>query len=90
MKHAGDAALDRIEDLLTQIRSAGPLKEKSRGTFYLKSRAFLHFHEDPAGMYADVRTPGGADFDRIKVDDEAGAAELMNRVRSAVGPTGAN
>jgi hypothetical protein len=86
MKHAGGAALDRIEGLLVQIRAAGPLKEKSRGTFYLKSRAFLHFHEDAAGMFADVRAPAGADFDRIKVDDEAGAAELMRRVRAALNP----
>ena len=45
MKHAGAAALDGIEPLLGKIRSAGVLREKSRGIFYLKSRAYLHFHK---------------------------------------------
>ncbi len=31
------------------------LKEKSRGVFYRKSKATLHFHEDPAGLFADMR-----------------------------------
>ena len=33
--------------------------EKKRGVFYFKSRAFLHFHEDPKGMFADIREAGG-------------------------------
>ena len=31
------------------------LREKSLGSFYAKSKAYLHFHEDPAGMFADVK-----------------------------------
>jgi hypothetical protein len=83
MKHAGPAALDTIEPLLATIRQAGGLKEKSRGIFYLKSKAFLHFHEDPAGMFADIRAADGKDFDRIKVDDPVGAKDLLDRVRAA-------
>jgi len=70
MKHAGGAALDRLELLLGQIRDLGRLNEKSRGVFYLKSKAFLHFHEDPAGLFADIRGADGGDFDRLEVDDE--------------------
>ncbi len=84
MKHATPAALDAIEPLLTQIRRHPALREKGRGVFYLKSRAFLHFHEDPAGIFADVRAPGGADFDRVKVDDETGARDLLARVDTAL------
>ena len=40
MKHAGAAALDRLEGLLAAARASGALKEKGRGVFYLKSRAF--------------------------------------------------
>ncbi|HEX3406670.1 MAG TPA: hypothetical protein VHS81_05490 [Caulobacteraceae bacterium] len=76
MRHARDEDLDRIEPLLARIRAAGAgvLKEKKRGCFYVKSKGFLHFHEDPEGMFADIED------DRIRIDDPAGAAELLARV----------
>ncbi len=81
MKHAGPAALDRLKDLLAAIRAAGGLTEKSPGVFYRHSRAFLHFHEDPAGLFADVRGEGG-DFDRLKVDEPGGREALLARIRA--------
>jgi hypothetical protein len=84
MKHAGAAALDELEGLLISIRALTGLKERSRGVFYHRSKAFLHFHEDPAGLFADVRNTEGTDFNRIRVDDPAGAGELMARLRQAL------
>jgi hypothetical protein len=84
MKHAGPTALDGLEPLLTELRALGGLSETSRGVFYLKSKAFLHFHEDPAGLFADVRPPGQADFDRIRVDSEQGARSLVALVVAAL------
>ena len=55
MKHAGAAALEEIGPLLAEIRKRPQLREKSLGSFYAKSKAYLHFHEDPAGMFADVK-----------------------------------
>ena len=66
MKHAGAAALYGLADLLNQIRVMTGIKEKSLGVFYLKSKSFLHFHEDPAGLFADLRA--GADFVRYSVN----------------------
>jgi hypothetical protein len=55
MKHAGSDALDRLEGLLAQVRALGGIKEVKRGVFYRKSKAFLHFHEDPTkGLLADL------------------------------------
>jgi len=71
MKHAGAAALDQIEPLIARIRAIPALREKSLGIFYVKSRAFLHFHEDPKGLFADVRSADGKGFDRFKVDEPA-------------------
>lgn len=78
MRHARSEDLDRIEPLLARIREAsgGVLKEKKRGCFYLKSKGFLHFHEDPKGMFADIGD------DRIQVDDPAGASEVLARVKA--------
>ena len=66
MKHAGSDALDSLEPLLREIRQIPGLVEKSRGVFYRRSQAFLHFHEDPSGMHADVRL--GADFERYRAE----------------------
>jgi hypothetical protein len=84
MKHAGPDALDRLEPLLTRVRALPGLIEKTRGTFYRKSRAFLHFHEDPAGLFADIRAGNGADFDRIDVTTPAGADLLIATARAAL------
>jgi hypothetical protein len=81
MKHAGPAVLDQLEPLLARIRATGALKEKSRGIFYLKSRAYLHFHEDPAGTFADIRAVDGRDFDRFKLD-AAAEDEIFARIAS--------
>ena len=85
MKHAGPKALDAIGPLLERLRVLEGLREKTRGIFYLKSRAFLHFHEDPTGLYADIRTPDGADFDRLKLDGAEAEAALVARADAALG-----
>lgn len=56
------------------------LNEKSRGCFYWKSRGFLHFHEDPKGLFADLGDAPSGGFDRIEVTDE-GLAALLAAVR---------
>ncbi len=80
MRHAGPAALDRLEPLLSELRTIAGLTERSRGVFYCRSRAFLHFHEDPAGLFADIRD-GGDDFTRIPVDRPDQWRDLIARVR---------
>lgn len=77
MKHAGPDALDQLEPLLARVRALPGLVEKKRGTFYRKSRAFLHFHEDPKGMFADIRVGDCNDFDRIDVTAPAGGDALI-------------
>jgi hypothetical protein len=83
MKHAGPAALDTIEPMLERLRALPGLKEKSRGTFYRGSKAFLHFHEDPSGMYVDVRLAD--DFERFRVTTRTEQDSCLRRVRKALG-----
>jgi hypothetical protein len=85
MKHAGPAALDRLEPLLRTVRALPGLKETTRGVFYRKSKAFLHFHEDPAGLFADLRCNAG-DFDRYRVETTDEQATLLSRVKQGVSP----
>jgi len=85
MKHATPARLDEIEDLLRQLRGLGVLKEKSRGVFYRGGRAVLHFHEDPAGMFADLRP--GAEWERLAVNTASERAALLRRISTGTGMT---
>jgi hypothetical protein len=81
MKHITQAALDQLEPLLAELRGAPGLVEKSRGVFYRKGRAFLHFHEDPAGLFADIRDAAGVDFQRLNVTDQPGRDQLVALAR---------
>lgn len=85
MKHAGPQALDRLEPLIARIRELPGLAEKARGVFYRKSRAFLHFHEDPKGLFADIRLEGD-DFERIDVTGADGAERLVAMARACLEP----
>jgi hypothetical protein len=82
MKHAGAAALDRLDSLLEQIRKQAGLKERKRGVFYRGSLAFLHFHEDPAGLFADVRMD--SNWERVPVNTRAEQRDLIAKVRVAL------
>jgi hypothetical protein len=80
VRHAGDTTLDKLEAMLEQLRRHSQLVEKKRGVFYLKSRAFLHFHEDPAGFFCDVRLDPDADFERFPVSTDAQRRYVLKRV----------
>jgi hypothetical protein len=55
------------------------LVEKRPGTFYLRSKAFIHFHEDPAGLFADVRLDG-IDFARHRVSTRREQGNLLRLI----------
>jgi hypothetical protein len=82
MKHAGETALDQLDRLLSQLRSQEGLTERKRGVFYRGSSAFLHFHEDPAGLFADVRT--ASDWERLPVNAGAQQRELVATVKAVL------
>ena len=83
MRHARAEALDALEPVLVRLRACPELTERSRGIFYRKSQAFLHFHEDPAGMFADVRLVPG-EFTRMRVSTKAEQRAFMSAVRTAL------
>jgi hypothetical protein len=85
MKHAGSAALDTLADLLTAIRKRG-LKETSRGVFYRKGKAWLHFHEDNAGFFADIRV--NDDWERMRVSEPDERANLLALIDRHLGAAG--
>jgi hypothetical protein len=54
------------------------LRERRPGVFYLKSRAFLHFHDDPSGIFADVRLAD--EFVRLPVTSRSEQLDLLERI----------
>ena len=78
MRHAGPATLARIAPLLEELRARSALVEKRPGVFYLKSRAFLHFHDDPEGVFADARL--AEDFVRLRVTTASEQSDLLERI----------
>jgi hypothetical protein len=83
MKHAGPDALDVLEPLLAQLRGRAALKERTQGVFYRAGRAFLHFHEQDAVFYADLRT--GEDFERFPVTTAAERRALLQHIDLLLG-----
>ncbi len=82
MKHAGPQALDELEPILREIRKLEGLTEKKRGTFYYRGSAILHFHEDPAGFFADLKIDG--EFVRLAINSKRKEAIFLRRAASAV------
>ena len=79
MKHAGASALQSLEELLASLRRLPGLIERKPGIFYAKSQAFLRFHEDPVGLFADVKLTG-REFERFRVSTERDQAALLKAV----------
>ena len=68
--------------MLVNLRARTGLVEKRPGIFYVKGRAYLHFHEDRAGLFADLRQ--GGDWQRLPVNSSDERAELLEIIdRSA-------
>jgi len=84
MKHAGPQALVALADLLEQIRQFADLRERTPGAFYRKSSAFLHFHEDPAGFFADLKI--GDDFERFPVNTPPEKRALLRHIAQLTRP----
>jgi hypothetical protein len=80
VKHAGPRALDTLEPLLTELRAIPGIRERKRGIFYRGTDAFLHFHEDAAGLFADLKR--GSDFERMRVNTPREATRLLRIARA--------
>jgi len=85
MRHAGAAALDRLDSLLREVRRRHPqLKERKRGAFYRGGQGWLHFHEDPAGLFADLKS--GGEWTRFAVDTATERRVLLERLAGSLAP----
>ena len=82
MRHANEQDLLKLTALLKRVRQLAGLRERKPGAFYHGSIGFLHFHEDPAGMFADLKV--GTEWERMRVTTAAEQAALVSRARQAL------
>jgi hypothetical protein len=84
MKHASESTLEELTPLLERLRSFDGLVEKRPGVFYRKTKAFLHFHEDPKGKFVDVRLKVDDPFTRLPVSTAIQQSTLISKVEQAM------
>jgi hypothetical protein len=84
VKHAAVGALDALGDLLKSLRARSTLVEKRPGILYVRGKAFLHFHEDRAGLFADFRK--GGEWQRLPVNDLDEHGKLLAAVDQILEP----
>lgn len=83
MRHAGADTLAALSPLLAALRRLPGLVERRPGVFYRRGRACLHFHDDAAGVFADLRLDG-PDFTRWRVSGAAEQAALLAQLQLAL------
>lgn len=69
---------DTLAPLLRFLRSYDVLHETQESKFLLKGEDFVHFHDDPDGLWADAKLSKGRI--RVSVATPAGQGELMEMV----------
>jgi len=79
VKHAGKESLANLAAVLGVLREQRALVERTPGSFYLRSRGFVHFHEDAAGLFADLKEDL-VSFTRYRVSTRAERKAFLARV----------
>jgi hypothetical protein len=83
VRHARPDDLVALEPLLERLRGFDQLVERTPGSFYWKSKGFLHFHIDGDDVWCDVKL-NGATFDRVRVTTKAERRKLVSAVRRSL------
>jgi hypothetical protein len=83
MKHAAAPALALLEPLIPEFRAMALLAERLVGSVYRKGAALLHFHEDPAGLFADIKC-NGKQFEHHRVNARVEQPSFLALVRATL------
>jgi len=81
MPRADADALLLLAPILRQLRDIKGVREERPGIFYARREAFVHFHTDATGLYADLKKSGGSGFDRYPLATPAQQRKLVDDTR---------
>lgn len=76
------ATLDLLQPLLEVLRAHPALREVRPTAFHFDNRDFVHFHDEPEGIFADVRLRKGVV--RMPASSSSEQAELLERIDEAL------
>ena len=77
MARADAEAQKPLAPMLRQLREIKGVQEKNPGIFYGRREAFVHFHVEDGLLFADLKKPGGAGFDRYPLATPAEQRKLV-------------
>ncbi|AJX33846.1 hypothetical protein [Burkholderia oklahomensis] len=80
MKHADAAALDKLENLPSELRNLPARNERSRGVLDRRAESFPNFDDDPQRRFADLHR--GAGFERLDASPAADRRAFVEIVRA--------
>jgi hypothetical protein len=84
MLHATERTLAEYSAFFASLRAIDGMRQKRPGVFYRKSKAFLHFHEDPTGLYADLRLNMDEGFLRMRVESKEEQSAFIVTISTAL------
>jgi hypothetical protein len=73
-----DSTIETLATLLNVLRGYSVLQEVRPTAFHLGGRDFIHFHEEPDGLFADVRLSKGRL--RMPVSTSSEQAQMLDRI----------
>ena len=81
MARAEAEALQMLLPILRQLREIKGVQEIRPGIFHVRRDAFIHFHDEAGALYAELKKPGGAGFDRYPLETAAQQRKLVDDAR---------
>jgi hypothetical protein len=71
-------ALQKLLPVLRQLREIKGVQETKPGVFQVRRDAFIHFHDEAGALFAELKKPGGAGFDRYPLETAAQQRKLID------------
>jgi len=81
MARAGPEALKPLLPILRQLREIKGVEEVRPGVFNARRDAYIHFHDEDGTLFAELKKPGGAGFDRFALATPADQRRLVDEAR---------
>ena len=80
------STLEALRPVLDVLRAHPALHEVRPAEFYLDERSFVHFHEEPEGVFADVLlTKGRLHMPASSVAEQGELLERVDQVLESLG-----
>lgn len=81
MPHASAETLATLQPVIRALRDIKLLRERTPGAFYLRTMAFVHFHEGDGHVWADLKALSGTGFERYALATPAEQRRFVDEAK---------